>query len=459
MIDQLVKGIEILDGKALVKASEDLLSLELAVPKDNKISREDIRKGVKDVKNKFGISFGLLSFPEKNGDNAWIIAKGRAPEDGEDAKILILGQDFHKERGVIDNKGGLHIINVKKGEIVAKKEPPTPGTPGKDILGREIPAQPGKWVPFQLGQGVEISENDQELVAVWDGKLEIWPDGTINVLNEWTIDDSVGPATGNIEFWGRKLAVTGSVLGGFIIKVKGRLHVEGGVEDGAVVSTKGDLVVNGIVRSKNTKVFVGGDLFCRAIEYAQIHVRGDLEVEEYVLDSKCDIGGHFFSVDGKGLVVGGTLRVGRSIAVKVLGTGANVPTRIFAGFDPDVRKGFEKAAATIETLAQKIEKVKSGLAAISKMEESGKLSAKHGIIKEKLEETLSALLEETDKEREKMVRLQKELGQMQAAVIQVLERAHANTILGVYNASICLKQDVSSSKFTFSKGRILREYL
>ena len=459
MTDQLLKGIKILDGRAMLKSSKDFLSLEVMVLKNDKISREDIRQGIRYVEDKYGISFGLLPFPEKNGDNSWLIAKGRAPQDGEDAKILILGRDFKKENGVINNKGGLTIINVEKGEIVAKKEPPTPGRPGKDIFGREIPAQPGRWVPFPVGQGVEISGDDKELIAIWDGKLEIWPDGTINVLNEWTIEDSVGPATGNVEFWGKKLVITGSVLGGFILKARGDLQIQGGIEDGATVSSKRDLIISGIIRSKNTRVFVGGDLFCLAIEYAQIHVRGDLEVEEYVLNSKCNIGGHFFSVEGKGLVVGGTLRVGRSIAAKVLGTDANVPTRIFAGFDPDVRTDFEKAAATIEALSQKVDKVKSGLAAISKMEASGKLSQKHSVIKKKLEVTLRAMLDQMAKERENMAKLQRELGQMQAAVIQVLKKAHANTILGVYNASICLKQDVNSARFFFSKGHILIEYL
>ncbi len=459
MIDELIKGIEILEGKAFVKATEDLLRLELSAVEDQKISREDIRKGIKEVKEKFGVRYGWLSFPERNGDGSWIVAEGTAPVDGKDARILVLGKDFFKKKGVVDNKGGLCIINVRKGEVVAKKEPPTAGTPGKDIMGREIPPRPGKWVSFPSGQGVEISEDDRKLLAIHDGKLEVFADGTINVFNEWILDESVGPATGNVEYWGKKLVVTGSVFGGFTLKARGDLVVEGGVEDGAVVSVKGNLVVNGIIRSKNSKVFAGGDLFCHAIEYARVHVRGDLEVEEYVLDSKCDIGGHFFSVDGKGLVVGGTLRVGRSIVAKVLGTGANVPTRIFAGFDPDVRKGFEEVAAVIEMLSQKVEKVNNGLKAIGKLEESGTLSPKHSAIKKKLEHTMKLLLKQMEEEKERMAGLQKELGQMQAAVVQVLDKAHANTVIGVYNASICLKKDIKKAKFTFSRGHVSMEYI
>ncbi len=81
------------------------------------------------------------------------IAKGCPPQKGEKAKIeLKIGRDAA-------NKDPRASGIVKPGQIIAVKTPATPGVPGKNIFGEDVPAIPGDDILFSAGENVVIKNN------------------------------------------------------------------------------------------------------------------------------------------------------------------------------------------------------------------------------------------------------------------------------------------------------------
>ncbi len=464
--EELKNGVLVLDGRAKLYVSKDEMEAYL-VPTVDELG-PDVLEMVPQLLEDASISYGILPVPEPE-DGQWLLAKGTLPIKGEDGRIELFVETPGSEKQTdedadteetaptdplyIDPRELNTIINVRKGQEIARKIPPTPGTPGTNIFGEEIPSQPGKWIAFKPGEGVEILD-DFSLVATRDGKVDVSDEGIISVLDEWTIDGSVDASVGHVIFWGRKLVVAGSVLGGFKVQVDGDLTIKGNIEDETFVCAGGNLNVEGIVRAEKTDVEVGGDLSCMAIEYANVKVGGDMEVQDYILDATCIVGGHVWVIQGKGLIAGGKTFLARSLAAKVLGTAANVPTEIQAGYDIRVKKLYEKTVFELEDLTKKKEDVEAGLLKLKVLASKGRLDRKKEFIRNRLCDALKAIVQAREQRKALLSELENRLGQMQQATIQALEKVYANTTIGIGNVVLELRHDVEKARFIFRQGKI-----
>ncbi len=453
--EDLLKGISIFEGKAKLKVTKDLMEAYVIFEQEPDIGWTS---RIKEILTEYGINHGILEFPQPE-DDRWIVARGTYPVNGEDGSIELypFGDDNCEilEGIYRDDRTNFTIINVKKGQVVARKKPPTTGTPGTNIFGEEVPPEPGKWPIFKIGEGVEVSSDDRELLAMWPGKFEVQKDGTITVLKEWEIPGSVDLSTGNIVFWGEKLIIRQSIMGSMEVRTEGDLEVGGNIEDEAQVTVGGNLRVRGIIRAGQTRVFVSKDLACGAVEYANLTIGGDVELGDYMLDAECNVKGHLFAVTGKGLIAGGAIRVGGSIAVKVLGSQAFVRILVLSGRDPVLEKKYRERVAQVEETADKIHKVKDGLSKLIKLEKTrGKLEGKGLVLKESLTSALMNLIDELERIRHELREIEGRLGMLQASKIQVWERVYPNCIVGIENARLEIKQELGPTLFKFDQGTI-----
>ncbi len=454
--EYLIKGITLANGRVKLKVSKDYLKAFLSLDGDLDV---DLIREIKPLLKEHGITYGILGFPRQEGDR-WIVAEGRPPEDGEDGHIEIYPfpeSDQANLPGIcIDERAKSRLVNVKRGTIVARKTPPTEGTHGINVFGEEIPPKPGHWPVFKLGEGVEVQPDQRTMVSLVDGKLDVAPDGTISVLNQWNIEGDLDLSIGNIEFWGELLVISGSILVGMTVKTRGDLEVNGNVEDEVTVEVGGNLAVKGIIRARRTHVDVEKDLRCSAIEYARINVRGDVEVDDYMLDTIANISGHLVAVGGNGLVAGGVIRVGRSVAVKVVGSQSFTRTKIFAGIDPILQKKYKEAVTELEGIAQRLAQVREGLSKVVKLEkERGGLEEKGKEVKQMLMDAFSQLRLELLEKRDEIATLESAIGQLQGSQIQILDVVYANTQIGIYNAIYEVPQEMKKVIFRFEKGRIV----
>ena len=448
-------GIKLEDTDCIFKISKDNLCAWVEnVDKENIVKASSL---LKDILKDSGISFGVLNPYELKGTKL-VVAQGIEPENGLDGKIKIVARSFvenHKEEEDTQDPKNLGLIqNVSKGEIIAKKIPPTPGKPGKDIFGNVIEPKPGEWVSFKPGNLVEIVNGDT-LVASRSGALKIEDNGTISVVTEWTIEGDVDISTGHVEFYGEKLIIKGSVLGGFTVEAMGDIFIGGNIEDEAIVLAGGDIFVNGLIRSQNTMVKTGGNLECGALEYSRAFVGNDLIVRNYVLNGICQVRGSAFIKDGKGLVAGGKVMVGGSLEVKNAGTSANVPTFLSAGYDPLLAIHHDGFIKEQECLAKKLDKIREGLLKIKKIQDSGQeIDAKLETIRKNLHSAAMEIANQMELNKDKIRKMEKDFGLMEKATVCLLGRGFPNVEIRICNAALKLNEPAEKMMFFFKKGEI-----
>lgn len=124
------------------------------------VTVEDIETHLSDLGIVYGIDREIIASTVKEveetgktGKNV-VVAKGTPPEKGEKAKIdLMTGRDA-------PNKDPKASSMVRPGQVVAVKIPATPGKPGKDIFGEEVPPVPGDDIGFMPGENVIMKDNN-----------------------------------------------------------------------------------------------------------------------------------------------------------------------------------------------------------------------------------------------------------------------------------------------------------
>ena len=155
------------------------------------------------------------------------IAMGTEPMHGQNGRIeftVNFGNETNLkpleiEDGKVDYKEVIRLNNVKKGQPLATRIPPTKGVPGTAVTGEEIPSKPGKEAHFKVGKNVVVNAEKTAMYAL-DGLLTKTEKGKINVFPVYEINGDVDYSIGNIDFVGT-VVIRGNVLTGFRIKARG----------------------------------------------------------------------------------------------------------------------------------------------------------------------------------------------------------------------------------------------
>ncbi|MEZ0328134.1 MAG: FapA family protein [Dissulfuribacterales bacterium] len=254
--EELFKGIEVLNGTALLRVSSNSMEAILSPTKPGialKASKSDLQQ----ILDEAGINHGILSYPEIK-DASWVIARGTPPQKGDDAQIVF---DVEIPGDPMDKR----IICCVKEQVLARKLPPGQGLPGFNIFGEEIPAIPGKWVVFKAGEGTEVIADDMTLRASRSGKLEL-KNGKICVIENYIFSGDLTKDLGEIHFTGKRLEITGSIKMGVFLQVDGDLLVKNDVEDACRIIVQGNLEIGGALYPACSKLEVQGNLTCSSIE-------------------------------------------------------------------------------------------------------------------------------------------------------------------------------------------------
>lgn len=307
-----------------------------------------------------------------------LVAKGIPPENGKNGSVHYLF-DIEKDRkpiimedGTVNYKDINLIDNVTKDQKLAEVTPPTPGKNGINVVGTELKALDGKPAVIPRGRGVYLNPEGTELYAEIDGQLQI-VDGKVNVFSVYEVPADVDNSTGNIRFIGN-VSVRGNVLSGFEIEAGGDIEVNGVVE-GARLRAAGNIILKrGMVGGGKGELVAGGDIIAKFIENCKVDVGGDLKAEAIMhCDVKC---GNSIILGGrKGLLVGGTARVGKSVEVKYLGNQMFTQTIVEVGFDPHLRERLKLLKTELVKMEEGLAKANQAIALLNKIKAAtGELS-------------------------------------------------------------------------------------
>jgi uncharacterized protein (DUF342 family) len=262
-----------------------------------------------------------------------LIAQGRPPEHGTDAKLhwLVTEPDQVDEDTSFYDRCA--YVMVQTGQVVGQIEPATHGQDGLDVIGNPAPATPGQPLEIAFDQTIVQDEHNQ-LVAQIDGQLVRQPTKAY-ITQELEIKSSVDFSTGNLDFSGNIL-VYEAVRDRFEVKATGHVEVRGVIET-ATVKSGGDLTARGgIAGHRAGELHISGDLIARYLNRGLGEIAGDLYIEREVMDSLLSVAGAVPAPSST--LIGGILATGGAIDVKVIGSEAGTATELVLGCSPRLQK-------------------------------------------------------------------------------------------------------------------------
>jgi hypothetical protein len=264
--------------------------------------------------------------------------------------------------GSMDMKERNLVTSVAKNTLLARKMLLTKGVPGKTIYGTDVEAPDGADRDIVINDGVYEKLQDGGTICYYakiDGNISYKKDN-IAIMGAFGIEGNVDYSTGNIVVK-TGLSVSGSVCQDFSIKTAGNTIINGSVETGAKVFVEGDLCVNGGIIGHSTKVVVIGNLQVGFVQDAEVVVKGDVVVNNYIYNGRVRSSGEIRikkesgSLGGK--IIGGYVCATTGIDVSTVGSSAIRNTIVALQADPVVLGQQQKLIEDIAYCDQNIAKM------------------------------------------------------------------------------------------------------
>ncbi len=362
-----------------------------------------------------GVVHGVLATPRRRGATEWLVAQGTPPRHGDNARIRFFVKPSvvrapklkgPSRSGRVDYRDLGGVVNVREGQPLFEKVPPTPGEPGTTVLGKPIAPKPGKDARVRLGPGVRQEEGSNRYVAACYGRF-VMADDKASVFDEYVVSGDVDLSTGNISFAGRSLVVNGAVLPGFKIRCRGDVSVAKGMQ-GASILAGGSVTVLGGMVGEGTRITAIGDIVVDFCENGPLlSTKGSVLVKDALVQTRVQAGGDLRAVGGKGLVVGGSYVLGGSLWVRELGSDAGVVTEVTVGLAPSLARRKEELARAQEIWPARMSETLKNITGLEKMKkEAG------GVLppdKERLLQKYKAFLPKVSDKVNALTRLEEEM--------------------------------------------------
>lgn len=287
------------------------------------------------------------------------VCRGRKPVHGIDGWFEMLYQDERSAVGSQAKDGSIDfrergvVRSVKQNELIGILHPPVPGTPGKDIFGRIIPASDGR--PFNLvcEANVAVLEDGKTYYATLEGMVFLHGN-QLNVTDVYKTKGDVDLTTGNLSLEKGSLYVTGSILTGFNVYSPANVFVEEVVES-ATVNAEGSVEVNGgIIMDGGGEVRAGQNISALFMKNACVAAEGDVIVKHEVSTSEVRAGRKVIAMTGRGKVFGSQIHCGEGMEVQELGNEAGVETIIHLGRQLQLDPALVARKKELTTLLDKI---------------------------------------------------------------------------------------------------------
>ncbi len=313
-------------------------------------NRISLVKEVFEALNKAGIIFGInskiLAGPLEAGVE-YIIAEGFPPVNGIDAEVKLYEISNLKPQ-IIDsnnvNHYELNLINhVQVGDWLGERKDPTPGFPGKNVKGNEIPSIPGRNLPL-LYDRLSVRENYENgittLVSKKNGAVYYRGD-SIGVYDYLEIKGDIDFSTGNIDFDGY-MSIKGTVEDNFSVVASNDLEILGDYGVGAadkISSLEGNIYIKGGIAGKNkATIRCKKNLYVKFLSDITVECEGSVYVGFYCMNSNVRAK-QLIIESPKGKITGGKIDVDIQASAAEIGNKSESRTHIrVRGFDRNALK-------------------------------------------------------------------------------------------------------------------------
>lgn len=358
-------GGVLLSSKLTLSISEDSMEVEaiLSPPKPGggELSLKDVFHELEKAGIQKGIDEDMIIrvLGEQMFGTSFLIAKGKRPVTGREAVIQYY---FETQRykpfkemqyGRINLKELNYIQNCDAGDLLAELKPAIPAEPGFDVFGNSFPAQT-EGEPAQLKAGENAVLDGEKIFAQIKGNV-ILKDDAVEVEELVTVEN-IDYETGNIDFDG-SVEVKGTIADGFTLKATGDIQIGKGIGRSFIESGRSVVLKSGVNGDREGKITCGGNLLSRYIESCTISCRGDLLVEEVIMNSQIDTGGSLILTGNRAELIGGFSIIAKNLQCRKIGNLYDARTIVMLGVEPELIENFYSLKKTLDNLREKIDKL------------------------------------------------------------------------------------------------------
>lgn len=452
-------------ARVSVTISKDFMaaSVLLRAPQDDdaKVTAEEVMHELDQAEVVFGINEEAIRTAVTNCEynTPLKVATGRMPERGADSSFIYhfdTSQD-HKpkedEDGHIDYRDISFIQNTETDAVLATKVPPTPGSPGMSVKGKELKGPDGRDLPFNNGVNTHVSDDGLSLVATVAGAIQ-YQFNKVSVMDVIAIKGDVDHTVGNIDCRG-SVRVSGGIKAGFTLKIDGDLEVNGNVED-ADIHVKGNIMIKGgCFGDREGIIEAGGDITVKFVEGQRLIAGKDVNVGGEIINCNVVAGEKVLIKGRRGKIVGGTVRARREIRAAVLGSEAGTATELQVAYDPDLMRKYHEVVKESQRIAEDGQRVKEALYVLYRLQMDGKLPDEKKAAMEKLELFQKELPDNQDALKQRKAEIEKDLEAYASAVIICEEHIHTGVkaFFGIVYREIVGGQD--RCKLQLDGGKVL----
>ena len=410
----------------------------------------------------FGIKHDVLN-GNLEAKQKILIAEGIEPISGEHAKIKMY--ELKEPQPEILEDGNvnfyeLNLINkVEKGDWLGERIDATSGIPGKTVLGKPIPSQPGKQLPLKydphsVQEVYDAEEKITTLIARKTGAVT-YKNDLIMVYDYLEIHGDVSYETGNIEFDGF-VNIKGAVEENFSVIAQKDIEIMGDFGLGAVEkieSKEGRIYIRGGIAGKGKAVIrTTKDLFTKFASDCTIICDGTVHIGFYCMN--CDIiAKQVILQSHNSKIVGGNIQAEIKVAAAFIGNSMEKKTNIIIkGFDrKQYKEQFDQIIESLKKYNEELINIKQKVAIYGharnltpeQQKEYQQITERFGHIRE----ALTALNEEK-KKYSSYLRTKGE------GEVQVYGRIYPNTFLEMKHALKRISRETTTTTFFLQDGTI-----
>lgn len=218
---------------------------------------------------------------------------------------------------------------VRRGEVLARCQPPVPGVDGRTVTDRAIPFEKiPSAASLSFGDGLE-RDREGSVVAARDGVVRR-TDGRIEIGDHYVHEGDVDLRCGHLDMHG-SLTITGDVTAKFEVQATGGVQIEKSVARGTVYSGRDIAVKGGLIGSVGASVLAEGDISAEHAQGASIACGGALHLRRAAIN--CEIQAARVQIDGP--VRGGCLQAEYEIVVAEAGARLGGETKLLVAVAGD----------------------------------------------------------------------------------------------------------------------------
>ncbi|MEK4486423.1 FapA family protein [Psychrobacillus sp. FSL H8-0484] len=423
----------------------------------------DVQSAIQKLLVEHHITYGQqpLDFLTIKTGKSYIIAQGLPPQKGEDAKISYLSQAEKKpvinEDGKADYFDMNFIVEIEEGSWLGEKIPPKNGTPGKNILGEQVPASPGNDLPLKYDTkcAYEVEEVGKTVLRSKTKGVIGEVNGLLSVQKHLIVDGDVGLETGNLKFDG-SIQVKGTIMPGYSVIASGDVSVEAkeGVNSAELIkSTEGDVFIKGGIFGRGvTKVEAHKNIYIKHANECSLEAKENIQIGYYALGSTI-FANEIFLDERKGKIIGGKVIAINSITAAYCGNSLERKTELIVqGIDRKILTENAKIhAEKMMKLQNELTKLNVQVSQLKQLENT--MSVQQIAVYEQTKQKYNNMQQEVKEIDAEIQRILKMLRHTGDYYINITKEANAGTIIQIGNKSSMLASR-TNGKFKLENGEL-----